>query len=87
MPGLVVHLHVHQHVAGEELTVAAATLTVAHLHHFLGRNEDVAEIVVQATALDALLEQFLDLLLEARVRMHHVQALDPFGAHERHLSA
>ena len=65
MPRVVVELHVHQHVAGEELALAAALLTGAHLHHFFRRHHDLAEVVAQRRQLDTLLQRACHVLLES----------------------
>src|SRR6185436_141728 len=74
VPGLLVHLHLHQHVAGEELAVALALLTVAHLHDLFGRHEDLAELFLQTLQPDALLQSVRDAVLEVRIGMHDVPA-------------
>jgi hypothetical protein len=79
VPGLVVELHLHQHVAGEELALALALLALAHLHDLLGRHEDLAELVLEPVALDALLERLLHLVLEVRVGVYYIPA-------QRHVS-
>src|SRR4029079_19658016 len=56
MPGLVVHLHLHEDVAREEPALALATLSFTHLDDLLGRHENLAEPVLETVASDALLE-------------------------------
>src|SRR5690606_10492214 len=72
VPGGLVHLHLHQHVAGKELAIALALLPVAHLDHFLGRHQDLAELILEALALDALLESFGHAVLEIGIRVNDV---------------
>jgi hypothetical protein len=48
VPGLVVHLHFHQDVAGEEFTLGDVLLAALHLHHFFGGDEDLAELALHA---------------------------------------
>ena len=57
VPGLVVHFHLHEHVAREELAFAAALLPFRISTHFFGRHQDLAELVLQTHALDALFER------------------------------
>jgi hypothetical protein len=45
---VLVHLHLHEHVARVELALALALLAVAHLDDFLGRDEDLAELALEA---------------------------------------
>src|SRR5256714_352347 len=72
MPGLLVHLHLHQHVAGIELAFALALLAVAHLDDFLRGHQDLAEATLEPGALDALLERLRHPVLEVRIGVHHV---------------
>src|SRR5690606_28039346 len=72
VPGVVVHFHFDQHVAGEEAALTDGALPVLHLHDFLGRHEDAAELVLHAGALDALLQGPADALLHARIGMDHI---------------
>src|SRR6266481_5711325 len=86
VPGAVVQLHLHQDVAGEELALRGALLPLHHLHHVLHRDEDVAEVLLERVLLDLLLEALLGLVLEARVRVHHVPFLVDLGrSHGGHL--
>src|SRR5688500_6700836 len=75
VPGVVVHLHLDQHVAGKELALRHVLLAALHLDHFLRRHQDLAELVAHAGAIDAVLESALHRLLEAGVGVHHVPAL------------
>jgi len=75
VPGVVVHLHLDQDVAGEEAPLGDRPLAVLHLHHFLGRDEDLAELLLHAGPLDAVLQRAGHALLHARVGMHHVPTL------------
>ena len=78
----VMRLDLHQHVAGKELALAAALLAAAHLDHFLGRHQHVAELLFHAGARDALFQRARHLILEARIGVHDVPAL----AHAHRLS-
>jgi hypothetical protein len=64
VPGLLVHVHLHEDIAGIELALALAALPVAHLDHLFGGNEDLAELVFETVTLDALLERVRDTMLE-----------------------
>src|ERR1700739_2977660 len=72
MPGVLVHFHLHQHVAGKELAVGFALLAVAHLDHLFRGHENLAELAFQARALDALFERFRHLVLEIRVGVNYI---------------
>ena len=56
VPGIVGHVHLHQDVAGEEPRRADDLLAAAHLHDVLGRDQDLADLVLQPEGLHALLE-------------------------------
>src|SRR5690606_40011666 len=75
VPGRFVHFHLDQHIAGEELALALALLAVTHFHHFLGGNQNLAELVFHASQLDALDQRAHDMLLVTRVSMHDVPTL------------
>ena len=82
VPGLVGHVHLHQHIARKELALAASLLTVAHFDDFLGRNQDLAELVLPP-ALDALFQRrAFTLLSKPGIGMHDIPAhrhdLTPF---------
>ncbi|MCY1530680.1 hypothetical protein D9M68_658790 [compost metagenome] len=74
VPGVVVHHHFHQHIAGEELALGGAALAVLHLDHLLGRHEDAAELVLHAGAVDPLDDVSLSGFFHARVGMDHIPA-------------
>ena len=74
MPGLVVHLHLDQYVAGEELALTAALLALLHLDDLLGRHENLAKLALKTHALDALLQRCLHLVLEVRIGVNDVPA-------------
>src|SRR5262245_43670878 len=81
VPGVVVHLHLDQHVAREELALGHVLLSALHLDHFLDGDQDLAEHVLHARAVDAVLERALHRLLEAGISVHHVPALVSRRAH------
>src|SRR6185369_10697326 len=70
VPRLVVHLHLHEHIAREELALALAALPFAHLDHFLGRHEDLAELVLETRATHAVDQRALHLVLVVRICVH-----------------
>ena len=72
MPGLVVQLHVHQDVAREELPRRRLLAALDQLDDLFRRHQNVAEVVLLAQGLDALLERGLRLVLVARIGMYHV---------------
>src|SRR5690606_16546136 len=78
MPGLVVELHLHEHVAGEELPLALAPLTFAHLDDLFGRHEDLAELVLEPVALDSLDQRLPHLVLVVRIGVDDV----PLESHD-----
>src|SRR5688500_11367529 len=78
VPGIVVHLHLDEHVAGKELALGHVLLAALHLDHFLDRHQDLAELVRHAGAVDPVLERALHRLLEAGIGVHHVPALAHF---------
>ncbi len=74
MPGFVVHFHLHQDIAGKELALTAALLSFLHLDDFLGRHQDLAELVLQTQEFDALFERSLYLVFEIGIRVNDVPA-------------
>src|SRR5208282_1232311 len=70
VPCVVGHLHLDEHITGKELAFRNRLGAVLHLHHFLDRNEDLAELLGHAGALDALGQGTQDALLEPRVCVH-----------------
>ena len=72
VPGLVIHLHLYEHVSGEEFSLAAPLASLFHLDHLFGRDEDLSELVLQAHALDALFQGMLHLVFEIRIGVNDV---------------
>jgi hypothetical protein len=72
VPGFVIHFHLHEHIAREELALTAALLPFLHLDHFFGRDENLAEFVLQPHALDALFQGRLHLVFEIRIGVNDV---------------
>src|ERR1035437_912938 len=72
VPRLVGHLHVGQDVAREDALLDVAALAVLDLDDFLGRNQDVKDLVVHVHRLDALEEVVANLVLMPGIGMDHV---------------
>ena len=60
----IVHFHIDQHIAGEELSVALAALAIAHLNNFFGGDKNVAKELVEPAAFYVLLKQPFYLLFK-----------------------
>jgi hypothetical protein len=75
MPRIVVHLHFHQHVAGEELAFGDALLAALHLDDFFDRHQNLAKQILHARTRNTLLERALNRLLEARIGVNHIPTL------------
>src|SRR5256885_1399091 len=74
VPGVVVHLHLDQHVAREELALRHVLLAALHLDDLFHRHQDLAELLGHAGAVDAILERARHRLLEAGIGVHDVPA-------------
>src|SRR3954449_11191213 len=74
VPGVVVHLHLDEHVPGEKLALRHVLLAALHLDHLFHRHEDLAEHLGHPRAVDAVLERARHRLLEAGVGVHDVPA-------------
>ena len=72
VPELVVQLHAHEHVAGEELALARAPLPLDHLDDVLFRNEDLLDRVLAAVRLDPFQQALLGARFLPRVRVDDV---------------
>src|SRR4030095_3599786 len=77
VPGVVRHVHLDQHVAGEDFALGDRLRAILHFDHFLHRHEDLAEQVLHFRSLDALDQCTLDALLETRVGVND----EPLFAH------
>ena len=75
VPGLVVHFHLDEHVAREELALGDGLLTATHLDHLFDRNQDLAEAVLHPGTVDAIDQRALNGLLEARIGVNHIPTL------------
>ena len=73
MPGIITVDHLHQHVAGENLTVVGLAYTgFCDFRNRLQRNGDGQNLVVQATGLNGLLNGSLYSVLITGVGMHNI---------------
>src|SRR3954451_16819521 len=73
-PRIVVQVHVHEHVAGEDALLGLHLLAVLRLDHLLGRHDDAAETHALPHRLDAVLQVGLDLVLMAGIGVDDVPA-------------
>src|SRR5262249_27631191 len=78
------HVHLDQDVAGEEPLRADHFLAAAHLGDLLGRDQNLADLLLQPVRLHALLERLLHLVLEARVGVDDVPLLRAVVGHAGH---
>jgi hypothetical protein len=74
VPGLVVQVHLDQHIAREELALALHFRTAAHLDDFLDRDHDLLDPLREALLLGLVADRLRHLLLEARIDVEHVPA-------------
>jgi hypothetical protein len=73
-PGLVVQVHVHQHIAGQDPLLGLHLLAVLGLDDLLGRDDDAAEARLLRHRVDPVLEVRLDLVFVAGVGVDRVPA-------------
>ena len=73
--GLIRHVHLHQHVAGEELSLRIDLAAAPHLHDLLGRDEDVVDQVAEPRGRRLLADGVAHLLLKIRIGVDDVPAL------------
>src|SRR5579885_3039655 len=79
-PRVVVQVHVHEHVAGEDALLRLHLLPVLRLDHLLGRDDDAAEAGPLPHRLDAVLEVGLDLVHLAGIGVDDVPAEQAYGS-------
>src|SRR6202000_2726064 len=83
---LVGQVHLHQHVAGEELAFGVDLAAPADLDHVFGRHQDFREFIVQALIVGLLADALGHLLLEVRVGVDDVPLVarvrGGFGVHD-----
>ena len=75
-PRLVVEVHPHQDVAGEDLALHLLALAVLDLDDLFGRHLDLEDVVLHVERRDAALEVGLHLVLVAGVGVHDVPVAD-----------
>src|SRR5712691_9776065 len=74
MPGLVVEVHLDQHIAGEELALGRYLGAALDLDDLLGRHQDLLEALGHALLLGLLADRGGHLLLKAGIDVDHVPA-------------
>ena len=84
MPRVVGHVHLDQDVAREEPPRALHLAAAALLDDVLGRDQHLADLVLQPVRLHALLERLPHLVLEARVGVDDVPLLRLVVGHGSH---
>jgi len=72
MPELVVHLHLHYHVAGVEQPLAGYFLAIAQFDNFLFRNQNLPDLSGEAERIGARPQRIRNFAFEARVGMDDV---------------
>src|SRR5260221_12460203 len=72
VPGVFVQIHFHQHVARIRHARSDHFLAAAHFDDVFRGNQHAADFVLQAEGGHTALQAFLDLLLEARIRVNDV---------------
>src|SRR2546421_595898 len=73
-PGVVVQVHVHEHVARQHALLGLHLLPVLRLDHLLGRDDDAPEPLALVHGLDPVLEVGLHLVLVPGIRVDHIPA-------------
>src|SRR5215207_296337 len=74
-PGRVVHVHVHEDVAGELALDGGDFLAVLDLDDALGRDADLTEVTVKAHGVDPALQRRAHLVLVTRVCIYDIPLL------------
>ena len=79
MEGLIVHIHLYEHVAGVALARRGLLLAVAHLNNLLGGHQDLTKLVLDTCTRDRVLKSEFRLVLVSRMRCNDVpvHANDP----------
>src|ERR1700674_2233466 len=75
VPGVVVHVHFHQDVAGIQHARGSDFLAAANFQHILGRNHHPADFILQPEGRHAALKALLHLLLKSRIGVDDVPLL------------
>src|SRR6478609_5189097 len=73
--GLVGKVHLHQHVAGEELPFGVDLLAATHLDDLFGRHHDLVEQVIEMPLLGLLANRIGNLAFEVRIGLDDVPML------------
>src|SRR6266508_3039493 len=73
--GLIREIHLHQHVAGEELALGVDLLPAAHFHDLFGRHHYLVEQMLEVALFGLLTDRIGDLALEIRIRLDDVPML------------
>ena len=72
MPYVIIHVHLHEHIAGVKHALDGVLLAIADLGDRLGRDDDLGDLVLQTEGLNARFEGFFYLTLEARIGVDDV---------------
>src|SRR3954447_8711660 len=75
LPGVVIEVHVDEHVAGHRALLDRDLLVVLHLGHRLGGHDDLADRAALVQGARAVLEVLLDLVLVSGVGVDDVPAI------------
>jgi hypothetical protein len=75
MVDLVGQIHLHQHVAGEELALGLDLAATARLGDLFLRHQDLADMLGEPALLGLLADRIRDLVLEIRIGVDDVPAL------------
>ena len=75
VPSIVVHVHLHQNVAGIKQLGRHHLLALPHFNHVLGGNHDLAKPLRQSRSLDAAPQGLRHFLLETRISVNDVPVL------------
>jgi hypothetical protein len=72
MEGLIVQVHLDEHVPWIALSSRRLLLTVTHFHDLLGGDKNLTKLVCQISARDRVFERELGFVLIARVCVDNV---------------
>ena len=75
MPRIIGQFHLHQHIAGEEFVLGVDLLATAGFNNLLGGYQNLIDLLGQSLLGGLFLDLLGNLLLEARVDVHHVPLL------------
>src|SRR5699024_6103551 len=75
MPCFVVHFHLNQHIAREELALRCVLPSLANFDDFLGGNQDLAKLILHAGSRYMFLQRLLDTLFILRKCVYHIPLL------------